>query len=580
MKARGKRLLFALMVPVLAVLLLLGLGISLAVYKVGYDALYRERVSTVLSVVEVSDEVIRHYGSMAEKGELTLEEAQLLASEAVSSMRYSGKNYVFGYDMDQRVTIPSQGHERGERLDTKDSDGVWVHRGLAAIAASPSGEGMMTYRWLNSNSGKIEEKITYVKSYSPWGWWYGTGLYTSDLMASVWALLTRVVLSVVIGLLVAVSMVYLVVKRMTSRMGVMVESIGKMAQGDLTVDFEDKVGDEISTVSSSLGLMVGKLRGAMIEVVEEASLSSQRSEELAAISQEQNAAMNEASSSVLEMSDLTESNSAALEQVNASIQEVASSARVVADMIFSGAQDTASMTKLSAEVGVRLSSMFDEIRGADERSRSGAEGIGKLADSVRSISQFVDTITTIADQTNLLALNAAIEAARAGDAGRGFAVVAEEVRKLAEESARAASSVRSMIEVLQSDSAVAMKVTEETVQAMERTAGEVSQARDGLTRTAELTDKLDASMREISSQSESQAASSDEMAKAVDSLTNATMRSVELMTSIRSATEETEKGAEDLAVKAQAIAKGARSMMTNLETFVLRRRSNLAKNND
>src|SRR3712207_7453556 len=52
---------------------------------------------------------------------------------------------------------------------------------------------------------------------------------------------------------------------------------------------------------------------------------------------------------------------------------------------------------------------------------------------------------SIAEQTNLLALNAAIEAARAGDQGRGFAVVAEEVRKLAEESQRAAASIADLI---------------------------------------------------------------------------------------------------------------------------------------
>ncbi|WP_085545160.1 cache domain-containing protein [Dethiosulfovibrio salsuginis] len=141
MRKRGKRLSFALMIPLSAVLLLLGVVISLTVYKVDYDALYRERVATVLSVVEVADEVVRHYGKMEENGELSREEAQLLASEAVSSMRYNGQDYVFGYDMDQRVTIPFQGHERGKRLDSQDANGVWVQRGLTAIAGSSERSG-------------------------------------------------------------------------------------------------------------------------------------------------------------------------------------------------------------------------------------------------------------------------------------------------------------------------------------------------------------------------------------------------------------------------------------------------------
>ncbi|WP_268753299.1 methyl-accepting chemotaxis protein [Dethiosulfovibrio salsuginis] len=416
----------------------------------------------------------------------------------------------------------------------------------------------------------VEEKVAYVKSYSPWGWWYGTGLYTSDLKASVMSLVLKVVAGVGLGILATVLVVFAIVRRITSRMGVMVGTIGKMAQGDLTVSFEDEVGDEISSVSSSLGGMAKMLRGTIEAVSSEASLSSQRSEELAAISEEQNAAMTEARGSVVEMSELTENNSAALEQVNASIQEVASSARSSADLISSCAADTAFMARLSQDVRARLTTMFDEIRAADDRARSGAEGIGKLADSVRSISQFVDTITTIADQTNLLALNAAIEAARAGEAGRGFAVVAEEVRKLAEESAQAAGRVGSMIDRLQSDSSEAMKVTGETVQAMERTAQEVSHARDGLVKTAELTVKLDDRMKDIASQSEVQATSSDEMARAVDSLTNSAVRSVELMAAIRSATEETERGAEDVAIKAQDMAEGARAMMATLEVFALK----------
>ncbi len=112
-----------------------------------------------------------------------------------------------------------------------------------------------------------------------------------------------------------------------------------------------------------------------------------------------------------------------------------------------------------------------------------SEQVRSLVTVTRRITDFIGLIREIADQTNLLALNAAIEAARAGKQGRGFAVVAGEVKRLAEQSATAASEVGDLVGAIQKQMtqvAVTMLKGEQAVGGVEELSAEALRALDAI----------------------------------------------------------------------------------------------------
>jgi len=165
--------------------------------------------------------------------------------------------------------------------------------------------------------------------------------------------------------------------------------------------------------------------------------------------------------SIQQVAGNTETLSASVSQTSASIEEMAASVQQVAQNV-EDANRVAERSAVVAQEG--RTSVESTIAGMTQINRAMSDVvsvISNLGQSSQEIGAIIAVIDDIAEQTNLLALNAAIEAARAGEHGRGFAVVADEVRKLAERSAKATGEIATLIKGIQKETVQAVQSTQE-----------------------------------------------------------------------------------------------------------------------
>ncbi|PDS99974.1 methyl-accepting chemotaxis protein [Rhizobium sp. S9] len=193
--------------------------------------------------------------------------------------------------------------------------------------------------------------------------------------------------------------------------------IAALAQGDLTEEMRGDLQGSFGALKRDVNTTMDSLRAVMAEV--QAAIDTI------------NSGTGELSNAAGDLSKRTEQQAAALEETAASLEEITST------------------VKSSTERAAEASHMVGEARRSTDQSSAvvtdAVAAMGRIEQASREISQIINVIDEIAFQTNLLALNAGVEAARAGEAGKGFAVVAQEVRELAQRSARAAKDIKDLI---------------------------------------------------------------------------------------------------------------------------------------
>lgn len=248
---------------------------------------------------------------------------------------------------------------------------------------------------------------------------------------------TLVILACIIALVVGL----IIVSGIQNNMKHISRKLGEVARGDLTIKVTAKSHDEFRSLAGSATNMIANTKN----LVEKVNHATGQLEDSAREVERTSGVINKYSQNITRaVSGINEGMSMQSEHA----RECVSKTDVLSNEIQNVSHIVERVEKLVDETEGMINQGMEIVQLLGERAEATTqmtEKVGADIESLRkkseAIHSFVGMITDISEQTNLLSLNASIEAARAGNAGKGFAVVAEEIRKLADESARAAGEI-------------------------------------------------------------------------------------------------------------------------------------------
>lgn len=417
-----------------------------------------------------------------------------------------------------------------------------------------------------AGANKAQEALLYVaqteQAYNDVNWQLGivTDNYKDLVQAEVNAASDRydeakitLAISILVVLVLSIFMVGALGNSINKSVANLIGIFQEVAKGDLTVPMESHTKDEFGLLVDACKDTAANLRNLISNIQDTANQTAAFAGQLTENASQSAQATQQVAESICKVAGSASQQGEAVGNSMEDIHTMAEQLQVFQQKAESSCQAAEHMEQLSAQGRSHVMAAVGQMTEISDSVTSSADVIRLLADRSNEIGQISDTISNIAGQTNLLALNAAIEAARAGDAGRGFAVVAEEVRKLAEESDKAAHQIAILISSIQQETQQAVKRMENGTEQVRNGQEVISAAGEAFGEIADAVDNLAHHAQDILQGAK---LSADKAGALVKTMGNIYQASTEVATetqSVSAATEEQSASMDEVATASQKL---------------------------